>query len=192
MKNFIIIVSLLIPSVIGIAQPHKSGVEKSPGMMMGLDSTLIKMEYARFNNYSASEYWERIYSPDRLIYYCVKSDNKNQLNVAHIYEFDQDGLNHKYTTIATQEKIKYACDYLNQIALNNKYIYEYKGVNSNNQGVWVSSKRIKDFSDCNCGNVMVTVTANISATGAEQLISNCPVKPGKSGELLSIVYSPLN
>ena len=147
MKNFILILGLVISVTVANAQSQKAKTEKSPALMMGLDSTLIKMEYARFNNYSEIETWERILTPNRLVYYCSKSENKNQVNVAHIYEFDENGINNKYTTVAAQEKVKFACDYLNNIALNNKYLYEYKGVNANNQGVWVSSKRIKDFSD---------------------------------------------
>lgn len=192
MKKVTLILVMFLAVVVSNAQPQKSKTEKSPGLMMGLDSTLIKMDYARFNNYSEDEYWERILTPDRLIYYCAKSDNKNHLNVAHIYEFDENGINNRYSTVAAQEKIKFACDYLNKIALNNRYIYEYKGVNESNQGVWVSSKQIKDFSDCNCGNVVVTVTANIPGAGSNDLIPNCPVKTGKSGELLTIVYTPVN
>ena len=192
MKNFILILGLVISVTVANAQPQKAKTEKSPALMMGLDSTLIKMEYARFNNYNEMETWERILTPNRLVYYCSKSENKNQVNVAHIYEFDENGINNKYTTVAAQEKVKFACDYLNNIALNNKYLYEYKGVNANNQGVWVSSKRIKDFSDCNCGNVEITVTANIPQTESNEIIGNCPVKVGKSRELITIVYVPIN
>ncbi|MBK6347879.1 MAG: hypothetical protein IPN08_13110 [Bacteroidales bacterium] len=192
MKKATLILGILLSVMISNAQTKNNRTEKSPGLMMGLDTTLIKMEYSRFNNYSETEFWERILTPDRLVYYCVKSDNKNQVNVAHIYEFDANGINDKYITVAAQEKIKFACDYLNNIALNNKYIYEYQGVNSNNQGVWVSSKKIKDLSDCNCGNVVVTVTSNIPSDNANSIIDNCPVKVGRSGELLTIVYTPIN
>ena len=183
---------MLLAVLIGNAQSQKAVVVKSPTLMMGLDSTMIKMEYARFNNYSDVECWQQIITPDFIVYYCVKSDDKNMVNVARIYEFDENGISNKYTTVAAQEKMKYACNYLNTIALNYKYIYEYKGVNENNQNVWVSSKKIRDYKDCGCGNVVVTVTANIPQAEAKGIYGNIPVKVGKSGELLAIVYVPIN
>ena len=194
MKNATLIVALLLSVVISNAQSSKSAskTEKSPAMMMGLDSTLIKMEYTRFNNFSDVEYWQQIITPDRLIYYCVKSDDKNQVNVAHVYEFDENGINNKYTTVAADEKARYACDYFNNLALNYKYVYDYKGMNDNNQHVWVSSKNIKNQSDCGCGNLVVTVTSSIPQDEATSFLGNIPVKPGKSGELMTIVYVPEN
>ena len=192
MKKATLILGILLSVVICNGQSSKAKAAKSPGLMMGLDSSLIKMEYAQFNNANDEEFWERILTPDRLIYYCVKSDNKNHVNVAHIYEFDADGISNKYTTVAAQEKIKFACDYLNSVALNSRYVYEYQGLNNSNQSVWVSNKRVRDYSDCNCGNVVVTVTSNIPASNSAGIIGNCPVRPGKSGELLTIVYTPIN
>jgi hypothetical protein len=192
MKKLTLVIGMLLAVVITNAQSQKVKTEKSPTLMMGLDSTLIKMEYARFNNYSEVEFWQQIITPDFLVYYCVKSDNKNHVNTARIYEFDENGINNKYTTVAAQEKMKYACDYLNTVALNYKYIYEYQGVNDNNQNVWVTSKKIRDFSSCGCGNVVVTVTSNIPKVNANDIIENCPVKVGKSGELLTVVYVPIN
>lgn len=192
MKKSALLLVILISAMISNAQPLNSKLDKSPGIMMGLDTTLIMMEYARFNNYSETEYWERILTPDRLVYYCVKSTNKNHINVAHVYEFDEDGASNKYMTIAVQEKMKFACEYLNNIALNNKYMYEYQGVNSNNQNIWITSKKIKNLSDCNCGNVVVTVTPNIPSNNLKDIIGDCPMKVGKSGELLTIVYTPIN
>ena len=192
MKKATLVFAILLSVIISSAQTRNTRSEKSPGLMMGLDSTLIKMEYTRFNNYSETELWERILTPDRIVYYCVKSENKNKVNVAHIYEFDENGINNKYITVAAQEKIRFAVDYLNNIALNNKYIYEYQGVNSSNQGVWISAEKNKNLADCNCGHVVVTVTSNIPSENADGNMENCPVKVGKSGELLTIVYTPIN
>lgn len=191
MKKATFVLGILLSVIAVNAQTHKQAKEKSPSIMMGLDSTLIKMEYARFNNFSVTENWERILTPDRLVYYCSVSDNKNQMNVAHIYDFDENGYCNKYTTVASQDKLKFACDYLNKLALNNKYIYEYKGINDNHQGVWVSASNPGN-ADCNCGNVVVTVTSNIPTSDLGGVFGNCPVKPGKSGELLTIVYTPVN
>ncbi|MHC1774737.1 MAG: hypothetical protein AB9834_04915 [Lentimicrobium sp.] len=192
MKKATLILGMILAVVIGNAQSNRNKAEKSPALMMGLDSTLIKMEYARFNNYSEVETWQQVNTPDRLVFYCVASSDKNQVNVAHIYEFDENGINNKYITVAAQEKMKYACDYLNNLALNYKYVYDFKGVNEKNQSVWESSKNIRNFSDCGCGNVVVTVTANIPLEGIQDLLGKCPVKTGKSGELLTIVYAPIN
>jgi len=185
---FLGIIALFASSAIFAQSAHQL---KSPGLMMGLDSTLIKMEYVRYNNLSEVEVWERVLTPDRLIYYCAKSENKSQINVLHIYDFDENGYSNKYTTVAAQEKFKYACDYLNTVALNNRYIYEFKGTNKSNQGVWVSNKKVKN-NECNCGNVVVTVTANIPAENMIPSLGSCPVKPGKSGELLTIEYTPMS
>ncbi|MHC1774739.1 MAG: hypothetical protein AB9834_04925 [Lentimicrobium sp.] len=192
MKKVTLVLAMMFAVVISNAQSNRNKAEKSPALMMGLDSTLIKMEYARFNNYSEVETWQQVNTPDRLVFYCTASPDKNQVNVAHIYEFDENGINNKYITVAAQEKMKYAYNYLNNLALNYKYVYEYKGVNENNQSIWVSSKNIRNFSDCGCGNVEVTVTANIPEADAQDIIGNVPVKVGKSGELLTIVYAPIN
>lgn len=193
MKKVILITGMfLVLVMIGNAQSGKDRTTKSPGIMIGLDSTLVKMEYTRWNNENAGEYWEKFSYPDRIVYYCKKSDNRNKSNVAHIYDFDENGINVKYTTIATQEKFKYACDYLNTIALRNKYVYEFQGVNEFNQGVWISSKTMADYTGCNCGNLKVTVTAELSEEALNSLVENCPVMPGKSGGLISIEYMALN
>ncbi|MBW6489871.1 MAG: hypothetical protein K0B15_01635 [Lentimicrobium sp.] len=193
MKKIIFITGMfLFFAMISNAQSTKVKTAKSPGIMIGLDSALVKMEYARWNNENTGEQWEKFSYADKIVYYCKKSDNKNKSNVAHIYEFDEYGINVKYTTIATQEKFRYACDYLNTIALRNKYVYEFQGVNEHNQGVWVSSKSISDYSGCNCGNLKVTVTSSLSDDALNSLVDNCPVMPGKSGELISIEYMALN
>lgn len=178
-------------SVAGYAQVKVTGKAKAPGLMIGLDSTLVKMEYARWNNENPDEFWERHSNGDRIVYYCKKSGNENKTNVAHIYDFDKDGVNVRYTTIAAQEKFKYACDYLNTIALRNKYLFEFQGVNSQNQGVWYSSNTIPKYSICNCDKLKVTVTGNLKDQALSTFVENCPVTPGKSGELLAIEYAPM-
>lgn len=192
MKNTILLFLLSIFVGAAFAQVRPGQTTKAPGVMIGLDSTLVKMEYARWNNNNPGEQWEKFSSPDRIIYYCKTSGNVNKSNVAHVYDFDENGVNVKYTTIATQEKFKYACDYLNTIALRNKYVYEFQGVNENNQGVWVSSKAITNYSGCNCGNLKVTVTGNLNGETLSDFVDYCPVKPGKSGELIAIEYMALN
>lgn len=192
MKKSIFTLSLIFTVLFGFGQLKPESRAKAPGLMLGLDSTLIKMEYTRWNNQNPDEAWTVASYPNRLVYYCDKSENKNKSNVAHVYDFDENGVNYKYTTVATQERFKYATDYLNNLALRNRYLYQYKGVNEFNQGVWVSSRSMAEFSGCNCGDVEVTVTANIPAETMNGIVENCPVVPGKSGELLSIVYTPLH
>jgi hypothetical protein len=167
-------------------------VEKSQSIIVEPDSAIIQSEYARYDSYSEVETWQQVITPDRLVFYCEASSDKNQVNVAHIYEFDENGINNNYITVAVQEKMKYAEDYLNNLALNYKYVYDFKGVNENNQRVWESSKNIRNYADCGCGNVVVTVTANIPREDLQNLLGKCPVKTGKSGELLTIVYAPVN
>ncbi len=162
---------------------------KSPGLMLGLDSALIVMEYSNFNNTSVDEIWEKHSTPGRIVYYCLDSKNKNKSNVAHVYDFDDRGVNIKYTTISTQEKIKYAVDYFNNLALNRKNLYKFVGVIDDNKAVWVSNDEVAKLADCNCGNVKVTVVSNLK--NDDELIGNTVVKPGKSGELLAIVYTPI-
>ena len=70
--------------------------------------------------------------------------------------------------------------------------YDFKGVNDYNQDVCESGKNLRNFSDCGYGNVVVTVTANIPREDLQNLLGKCPVKTGKSGELLTIVYAPVN
>lgn len=161
---------------------------KSPGLMLGLDSTIIIREYSRFNNISIDEVWEKHSLPGRIIYYCNNSNDKNKSNVAHIYDFDEKGVNIKYTTVATQEKIKYAVDHFNTLALGRKNVYRFVGVIDDNKAVWVSNDEIAKLADCNCGNVQVTVVSNLK--NDSELTENSGVKPGKSGELLAIVYTP--
>ncbi|PKP46099.1 MAG: hypothetical protein CVT94_15840 [Bacteroidetes bacterium HGW-Bacteroidetes-11] len=192
MKNLLVILIFLFSANAGFAQVKSAKTTKAPGVMIGLDSTLIKMEYAHWNNANPDEYWERFSSPNRIVFYCKTSGNVNKSNVAHVYDFDENGVNVKYTTIATQEKFKYACDYLNTIALRNKYVYEFQGVNENNQGVWVSSKAITNYSGCDCGNLKVTVTGNLNGETLSDFVDYCPVKPGKSDELIAIEYMALN
>ncbi|HOI87486.1 MAG TPA: hypothetical protein PLV51_06465 [Lentimicrobium sp.] len=192
MKKVVLLPALILSVIACMGQIKPSSGTKAPGLMLGLDSTLVKMEYARWNNANPDEAWEVYSIPGRIVFYCEWSSNKNRSNVAHVYDFDENGTNFKYTTIATQERFKYATDYLNNVALRNRYIYEYKGVNEFNQGVWVSSKFMADYTGCDCGNLKVTVTANIPDDGIQNIVEVCPVKPGKSGELLSIVYTPLN
>ncbi len=191
MKTKFTIILFFIALTAGFAQVRVTGKTKAPSIMIGLDSTIVKMEYAQWNNENPDEFWERISYPDRIVYYCKDAGNDSKSNVAHIYDFE-NGVNVKYTTIATQEKFKYACDYLNTIALRNKYLYDFQGVNENNQGVWLSSKGISNYSSCNCGNVKVTVTGNLKDAALNTYVENCPVKPGKSGELLAIEYTPMN
>lgn len=192
MKNTILLFLLSIFVGAAFAQVRPGQTTKAPGVMIGLDSTLVKMEYARWNNDNPEEQWEKFSTPDRIIYYCKTSGNVNKSNVAHVYDFDENGVNVKYTTIATQEKFKYACDYLNTIALRNKYVYEFQGMNENNQGVWVSSKELTNYSGCNCGNLKVTITGNLNGETLSDIVEYCPVKPGKSGELIAIEYMALN
>lgn len=183
MKNIILFISIFF----AISSVNGQNV-KSPGLMLGLDSTVVVLEYANFNNLNSDEQWEKISTPGRIVYYCLFSNDKNKSNVAHIYDFDEKGINIKYTTITTQEKIKYAVDFFNNLSLNRKNVYIFKGVNSENQAVWISNDKVADIADCNCGNVKVTVIANLKPN--DDLISNCSVKPGRSGELLAIVYIP--
>lgn len=160
---------------------------KSPGLMLGYDSILIIMEYARYNNLSSDEYWQKQSTPGRLIYYCQSSKDKHKENVAHIYDFDAEGVNVKYTTVTTQEKIKYAVDYLNNLALLRKNVYKFVGVIAENQAVWESNDSATALTDCNCGNLKVTVISNIEKEN--EIVNNVGVKPGRSGELLAIVYT---
>lgn len=155
--------------------------------MLGLDSTLIKSEYARFNNKSVDEYWQIKSLPGQIIFYCKSSKNKNKSNVAHVYDFNESGINIKYTTITNQEKVDYAIDYFNNLTINRKSIYKYQGVNDNNHGVWISNGELSELVNCNCGNVIVTLMEKLSAEN--ELVENSLVKPGKSGELLAIVYT---
>lgn len=161
---------------------------KSPGLMLGYDSILIIREYARYNNLSTDEYWLKQSSPGKLIYYCKSSKDKNKENVAHIYDFDAQGVNIKYTTVTTQEKIKYAVDYFNSLALRRKNVYNFVGVIAENQAVWESNDLETEFTDCNCGNLKVTVISNLEKDN--EIVNNVGVKPGRSGELLAIVYTP--
>lgn len=161
---------------------------KSPGLMLGSDSTVIIRQYSNYNNQSEKEYWKKISMPGRTIYYCEKSDDKNKLNVAHVYDFNEYGINVRYTTITTQEKTKYAVDYFNNLAYNWKNVYKFQGVNPFNQAVWIADEKVMEWSGCGCGNVMVTMIANL--TEKDEIVENCLVKPGKSGELLAIVYTP--
>lgn len=191
MKKLILLVLLFTPGLLAIGQIKPKTLKKAPAIMLGLDSTIIKAEYARWNNENEDELWDLTSFPNRLVFYCDRAGEKDRSNVAHIYDFDEQGINISYTTVAVQEKIKYACDYLNSIALRNRFLYEYQGVNEQNQGVWVSNKYMAQYTGCNCGNLQVTVTANISESQMINQLGACPVKPGKSGELLSIVYTPL-
>lgn len=174
----------------GYAQVRVSGKAKTPSLMFGLDSTLIKMEYARWNNENPDEFWERHSYCDHIVYYCEKANNTNKANVAHIYDFNKDGINVKYITIAIQEKFKYACDYLNTIALQNRCLYEFQGVNEQKQGIWFSNKTIPKYSIFNGESIKVTLTGNLKDEALSAFIENCPVIPGKSGELLAIEYAP--
>ncbi len=194
MKKVILLSGFMLSLLVcfGQLKPENKAKAKAPGLMLGLDSTIIKMEYARWNNENPDESWDVTSFPNRLVFYCLKSENKNRSNVAHVYDFDENGVNYKYTTVATQERFKYACDYLNNIALRNRYVYEYQGVNEFNQGVWISNRFMAEYTGCNCGNLKVTVTANIPEDAMTTIVDKCPVIPGKSGELLSIVYTPLN
>lgn len=191
MKKIVIITLMLIPGLIVMGQIRPKAIKKAPAIMLGLDSVVIKSTYAHWNNDNPDESWDLTSFPNRLVYYCYNSGNDDRSNVAHIYDFDENGINTTYTTIAVQEKIKYACDYLNNIALRNRFLYEYQGLNEDNQGVWVSNKYMAQYTGCNCGNLQVVVTANISEKQIIEQMGACPVKPGKSGELLSIVYTPL-
>lgn len=194
MKKVILLSGFMLSLLVcfGQLKPENKAKAKAPGLMLGLDSTIIKMEYARWNNENPDESWDVTSFPNRLVFYCLKSENKYRSNVAHVYDFDENGVNYKYTTVATQERFKYACDYLNNIALRNRYVYEYQGVNEFNQGVWISNRFMAEYTGCNCGNLKVTVTANIPEDAMTTIVDKCPVIPGKSGELLSIVYTPLN
>ena len=192
MKRSVLIVAVILFGMTAFGQVKPPTSTKAPGIMLGLDSTLIKMEYARWNNENPDESWDISSFPNRLVFYCYKSENENRSNIAHVYDFDENGVNYKYTTIAAQEKIKYACDYLNNIALRNRFLYEYQGINDQNQCVWISNKYMAQYTGCNCGNLKIAVTSNIPQSQMEQMIGACPVKSGKSGELLSIVYTPMN
>jgi len=101
---------------------------------------------------------------------------------------DANGVNVKYTTVATQEKIKYAVDYFNTLSLGRKNVYKFVGVIDDNKAVWVSNDDVAEVADCNCGNVQVTVISNLKKDN--ELAGNSGVKPGRSGELLAIVYTP--
>lgn len=191
MKKLILLVLLFTPGLIAIGQIKPKTLKKAPAIMLGLDSTIVKAEYARWNNENEDELWDLTSFPNRLVFYCDRAGQKDRSNVAHIYDFDEQGVNISYTTVAVQEKMKYACDYLNSIALRNRFLYEYQGVNEQNQGVWVSNKFMAQYTGCNCGNLQVTVTANVSESAIIEQLGACPVKPGKSGEMLSIVYTPL-
>lgn len=184
MKKFILFFSLFFVLLFVNGQ----NIAKSPGLMLGLDSALIVREYSNFNNNSVDEIWEKHSTPGRIVYYCLDSKNKNKSNVAHVYDFNERGVNIKYTTISTQEKIKYAVDYFNNLALNRKNVYKFIGVLADNKAVWVSNDDVAELADCNCGNVKVTVVSNLK--NDDELIGNTGVKPGKSGELLAIVYTP--
>ncbi|GAB1405673.1 MAG: hypothetical protein PHX54_05365 [Lentimicrobiaceae bacterium] len=191
MKKILLISLLLIPGLIVFGQVRPKGSTKPPAIMLGFDIEAVKSAYAHWNNDNPDESWELTSFPNRLVYYCDNSGNKDRSNVAHIYDFDEDGINHTYTTVAVQEKIKYACDYLNNIALRNRYLYEYQGVNEENQGVWISNKFMAQYTGCNCGNLKIVVTSNITEEQIIDQMGACPVKPGKSGELLSIAYTTL-
>ncbi|MFA6951017.1 MAG: hypothetical protein WCQ70_10050, partial [Lentimicrobiaceae bacterium] len=115
---------------------------KSPGLMLGSDSTIITMQYSNFNNQNQKEYWKKISMQGRIIFYCKNSDDKNKSNVAHVYDFNENGINVKYTTISTQEKTKYAVDYFNSLAYNWKNIYKFQGINQLNQAVWIADEKV--------------------------------------------------
>lgn len=183
MRRFVLFFSVLFVINVTLAQK----VVKTPGLMLGNDSTLIIREYSRFNNISVNERWEKYSTPGRIIYYCQNSSDKNKSNVAHIYDFDEKGKNYKYTTVTTQEKIKYAVDYFNTLVLNKKRVYEFMGVTSDNEAVWISNDEVAEDANCNCGNVKVTVISNLKHD--DNIAENSGVKPGKSGELLAIVYT---
>lgn len=161
---------------------------KTPGILLGLDSTIVIREYSNFNNQRQDETWEKISMPGRIIYYCQNSNDKNKQNVAHVYDFDEKGANFKYTTITTQEKIKYAVDHFNNLIVNRKNLYKFQGTVSDTEAVWTSNGDIGEIAGCNCGNVKVTVISNLNPE--DNLVGKCGVKPGKSGELLAIVYTP--
>lgn len=184
MKNLLLVFSLFC--AINIASAQRS--IKSPGLMLGLDSTMVIMEYSNFNNVSTDEIWIKYSSPGRIVYYCEKSTNSNKSNVAHVYDFDENGVNVKYTTVTAQEKIKFAVDYFNNLTLNRKNVYRFEGVIDENMAVWVSNDDVAETADCNCGNVTVTMISNLKNN--DDIAGNCGVKAGKSGELLAIVYTP--
>jgi len=196
MKNILLIViNFLFLINIGFTQ-----VKQTPGIMIGLDSTLIKMEYAHWNNSNPhDEYWEKFSMPHRIVYYCKSSKYipaepffkglkyfYAKSNVAHVYDFDDDGINIKYTTIATNEKLHYACDYLNR---NN--LYKFIEVNEYGQRIWISKKNIKDYTGCNCGIIKVIVSGDIDNKKILDYIDYCPVIPGKSGKFMVIEYLEL-
>lgn len=183
MKKLTIFASLIFAMTFAFGQSVKS-----PGLMLGLDSTVIVMEYSRYNNLSSVDVWEKHSVPGRIIYYCKDARDQNKSNVAHIYDFDENGINIRYTTVATQEKIKYAVDYFNNLALGRKSVYKFVGVIEDNKAVWVSNDDVADIADCNCGNVQVTVISNLKKDN--ELAEKSGVKPGRSGELLAIVYTP--
>ena len=213
MKNILLIViNFLFLINIGFTQ-----VKQTPGIMIGLDSTLIKMEYAHWNNSNPhDEYWEKFSTQHRIVYYCKSSKYipaepyfkglkyfYAKSNVAHVYDFDDDGINIKYTTIATNEKLQYACDYLNNIVFENKYVYKFQKINNGRgkvyisnktfagQGIWISNKNIKDYTGCNCGIIKVIVTGDIDNKKILDYIDYCPVIPGKSGKFMVIEYLEL-
>lgn len=184
MKKLLLFLSLFYVSNIAFAQ-HSL---KTPGLMLGFDSTLVVMEYSNFNNLSTDETWIKYSMPGRIIYYCEESNDKNKTNVAHVYDFDENGINVKYTTVTTQDKIKFAVDYFNNLSRNRKNVYKFEGVIAKNTAVWVSNEEVSENEDCNCGNVKVTVMSNLKMDN--DVAVNCGVKAGKSGELLAIVYTP--
>jgi hypothetical protein len=184
MKKLLLISSLLIAFTFANGQKTL----KTPGLLLGLDSTFVVREYTNFNNQHQDETWQKVSMPGRIIYYCQNSSDKNKSNVAHIYDFDDKGINFKYTTITTQEKIKYAVDHFNNLTVNRKNLYKFEGTISGTQAIWTSNDDIAELAGCNCGHVKVTVISNLNPD--DELVGKCGVKPGRSGELLAIVYTP--
>lgn len=76
MKKVTLVFGMLLAVLITNAQSveNKSEIEnkseKSPAIMVEPDSTLIEMEYARFDSYSEVETWQQVITPDSNVFYC--------------------------------------------------------------------------------------------------------------------------
>lgn len=192
MKHFLISLLLVAGVATVFAQVKTVKPTVAPTVMIGQDTSAVISAYKVWNDANPQEQWNRFSYPDRLVYYCEVATNQNKSNVAHIYEFDENGVCSKYITVASNEKLDYAVNYMNTVSLRNKNVWNFLGKTEENQGEWISSKYVTNFTGCNCGNIKVTIKGNLPTDEIQEWFKYCPVKPDEAGNLMMMEYMAYN